>query len=127
MNRTSIRSLMLMALALVFAGAVRADVTAGPAVPKNSGEPAQGFIVAGPPDNNASAASRVAQEPQRLPPTEVQGYREDRAGPCDRRQGTGLDACRAQLEAKYAEMDKLCRSVSAAEFPTCIKSAYSAD
>jgi hypothetical protein len=56
----------------------------------------------------------------------VQAYREDRAA-CDRRQGTGLEACRAQLAAKYAEMDKLCRSLSAAEFPTCIKSAYSAD
>lgn len=127
MNRTSIRSLMLTVIALMLAGAVRADVTAGPVVTNNSGEPAQGFIVAVPPDNNAAAASKVAEEPQRLPPTDVQAYREDRAGPCDRRQGTGLDACRAQLEAKYAEMDKLCRSLSAAEFPTCIKSAYSAD
>jgi hypothetical protein len=124
MNRTSIRNLMLIALA-VFAGAVHADVTAGPAV-TNSGEPAQGFIVAVPPDNNATAANKVAEEPQRLPPTEVQAYREDRAA-CDRRQGTGVEACRAQLAAKYAEMDKLCRSASVAEFPTCIKSAYSAD
>jgi hypothetical protein len=124
MNRTSIRSLVLIALA-VFAGAVRADVTAGPAV-TNAGEPGQGFIIAVPPDNNAAAANKVAEEPQRLPPTEVQAYREDRAS-CDRRQGTGVEACRAQLAAKYAEMDKLCRSVSAAEFPTCIKSAYSAD
>jgi hypothetical protein len=124
MNRTSIRSLMLIALA-VFTGAVRADVTAGPAV-TNSGEPAQGFIVAVPPDNNAAAANKIAEEPQRLPPTEVQAYREDRAA-CDRRQGTALEACRAQLAAKYAEMDKLCRNLSAAEFPTCIKSAYSAD
>ncbi len=124
MNRTSIRSLMLIALA-VFAGAVRPDVTAGPAV-TNSIEPAQGFIVAVPPDNNAKAANKVAEEPRRLPPTEVQAFREDRAA-CDRRQGTGLEACRAQLAAKYAEMDKLCRSASAAEFPTCIKSAYSAD
>ena len=124
MNRTSTRSLMLIALA-VSAGAVRADVTAGPPV-NNSAEPAQGFIVAVPPDNNAAAANKIAEEPQRLPPTEVQAYRVDRAA-CDRRQGTGLEACRAQLAAKYAEMDKLCRSASAAEFPTCIKSAYSAD
>jgi hypothetical protein len=124
MNRTSIRSLMLIALA-VLAGVVRADVTAGPAV-TNSAEPAQGFIVAVPPDNNAAAANKVAEEPQRLPPTEVRAYRDDRAA-CDRRQGSGQEACRAQLAAKYAEMDKLCRSVSAAEFPTCIKSAYSAD
>ena len=124
MNRTSIRNLMLIALA-VFTGAVHADITAGPAV-TNSGEPGQGFIVAVPPDNNATAANKVAEEPQRLPPTEVQAYREDRAS-CDRRQGTGVEACRAQLAAKYAEIDKLCRSVSAAEFPTCIKSAYSAD
>ncbi len=117
MNRTSIRSLMLIGLALV-GGAVRADVTAG--------EPPQGFIVAVPQESNASASSRVAEEPQRLPPTEVRASREDR-GPCDPRQGTGQEACRAQLAAKYAEMDKLCRSVSAAEFPTCIKSAYSAD
>jgi hypothetical protein len=109
----------------VFARAVCADVTAGPAV-TDSGEPAQGFIVAVPPDNNAAAANKIAEEPQRLPPTEVQAYREDRSA-CDRRQGTGLEACRAQLAAKYAEMDKLCRSLSAAEFPTCIKSAYSAD
>jgi hypothetical protein len=115
---------MLIALA-VFTGAVRADVTAGPAV-TNSTEPAQGFIVAVPPDNNAAAANKIAEEPQRLPPTEVQAYREDRAA-CDRRQGAGLEACRAQLAAKYAEMDKLCRNLSAAEFPTCIKSAYSAD
>ena len=63
MNRTSIRNMMLIALA-VFAGAVHADVTAGPAV-TNSGEPAQGFIVAVPPDNNATAANKVAEEPQR--------------------------------------------------------------
>jgi hypothetical protein len=124
MNRTSTRSLMLVALA-VASVAVRADVTAGPAV-NGSTEPAQGFIVAVPPESNASASSRVAEEPQRLPPTEVQAYREDRAA-CDRRQGTGQEACRAQLATKYAEMDKLCRSLSAAEFPTCIKSAYSAD
>ena len=124
MNRTSTRSLMLVALA-VASVAVRADVTAGPAV-NGSTEPAQGFIVAVPPESNASASSRVAEEPQRQPPTEVQAYREDRAA-CDRRQGTGQEACRAQLATKYAEMDKLCRSLSAAEFPTCIKSAYSAD
>ena len=124
MNRTSIRSMTLIALA-VFATAVRADVTAGPAV-TGSTEPAQGFIVGIPPESNASASSRVAEEPQRLPPTEVRATREDR-GPCDPRRGTGQEACRAQLAAKYAEMDKLCRSVSAAEFPTCIKSAYSAD
>jgi hypothetical protein len=126
MKRTSIRSLMLIALG-VFAGGIRADVTAGPAV-TDSGEPAQGFIVAVPPDSNAAAANKIAEEPQpqRLPPTEVQAYREDRAA-CDRRQGTGQEACRAQLAAKYAEMDKLCRSLSVAEFPTCIKSAYSAD
>ena len=124
MNRTSSRNVMLIVLA-VLAGAVHADVTAGPAV-TNSGEPAQGFIVAVPPDNNATAANKVAEEPQRLPPTEVRAYREDRAA-CDRRQSTGLEACRAQLAAKYAEMDKLCRSVSAAELPTCIKSAYAAD
>jgi hypothetical protein len=121
MNRTSTRSLMLVALA-VASVAVRADVTAGPAVNGST----QGFIVAVPPESNASASSRVAEEPQRLPPTEVQAYREDRAA-CDRRQGTGQEACRAQLATKYAEMDKLCRSLSAAEFPTCIKSAYSAD
>lgn len=125
MNRTSLRSLTLIALA-VASVAARADVTAGPAV-NGSSEPAQGFIVAVPPESNASASSRVAEEPpQRLPPTEVRASREDR-GPCDPRQGTGQEACRAQLAAKYAEMDKLCRGLSAAEFPTCIKSAYSAD
>ncbi len=124
MNRTSIRSLTLIALAVVSVAA-RADVTEGPPV-NDSSEPAQGFIVAVPPESNASASSRVAEEPQRLPPTEVRASREDR-GPCDPRQGTGQEACRAQLAARYAEMDKQCRSLSAAEFPTCIKSAYSAD
>jgi len=122
MNSASIRSLTLIVPA-VFAGAVRADVTAGPPV---TTQPAQGFIVAVPPESNAAASSRVAEEPQRLPPTEVRASREDR-GPCDPRQGTGQEACRAQLAARYAEMDKLCRNLSAAEFPTCIKSAYSAD
>lgn len=124
MNRTSIQSLTLIALA-VFALEARADVTSGPAV-TGATEPAQGFIVAVPPQSNASASSRLAEEPQRLPPTEVRASRVDR-GPCDPRQGTGQEACRAQLAAKYAEMDKLCRNLSAAEFPTCIKSAYSAD
>ena len=124
MNRSSIRSLVLIALA-VFAGAVRADVTAAPAA-RDAAEPSQGFIVAIPPASSAEAVNKIAEEPQRLPPTEVRAYREDRAA-CDRRQGTGQDACRAQLAAKYEEMDKLCRSVSSAEFPTCIKSAYSAD
>jgi hypothetical protein len=122
MNRSSsIRIVMLIALAAM-AGGVRADVTSGPPA---AGEPSQGFIVAVPP-TSAEAANRFAEEPQRLPPTEVRAYREDRAA-CDRAQGTGQDACRAQLAAKYAEMDKLCRGLSAAEFPTCIKSAYSAD
>jgi hypothetical protein len=124
MNCTSTRSLILVALA-VASVAVRADVTPGPAI-DSSTEPGRGFIVAVPPESNASASSRVAEEPQGLQSTEVQAYREERAA-CDRRQGTGLEACRAQLATKYAEMDKLCRSTSAAEFPTCIKSAYSAD
>ncbi len=124
MERMPVRSLVAIA-AMVFAGAVRADVTGG--APDTSGsEPSQGFIVAVPATNNAAAANRVAEEPQRLPPTEVRAYRDDR-GPCDRRQGTGRDACRAQLAAKYAEMDKLCRIVSGTEIPVCIKSAYAAD
>lgn len=90
-------------------------------------EPSQGFIVAIPP-SNAAAASKIAEEPvQRMPPTEVRGVREPPAQPCDRTQGTGQEACRAQLEAKYAAMDKLCRSVSSVEFPVCIKSAYAPD
>src|ERR1700737_4794102 len=109
MNRLStIRTVGLIALAALV-GAVRAEVTSGP-----------------PAASAAEPSNRFAEEPQRLPPTEVRAYREDRAA-CDRAQGTGQDACRAQLAAKYAEMDKLCRGLSAAEFPTCIKSAYSAD
>jgi hypothetical protein len=64
MNRTSTRSLMLVALA-VASVAVRADVTAGPAV-NGSTEPAQGFIVAVPPESNASASSSVAEGPRCL-------------------------------------------------------------
>ena len=118
---SSIRTAVFITLAAL-AGAARADIIAGPPA---AAEPSQGFIVAVPP-TSAEAANRFAEEPQRLPPTEVRAYREDRAA-CDRAQGTGPDACRAHLAAKYAEMDKLCRGLSAAEFPTCIKSAYSAD
>jgi len=105
-------------------------VHADPASPPTAGadEPRQGFIVSVPPISSATAANKVADEPQAVPSTQVQvrAYRDDLA-PCDRRQGTGQEACRAQLAAKYAEMDKLCRAVPAAEFPTCIKSAYAAD
>jgi len=129
MNRAWVRSLMLVA-ALVFAGAVRADATGGP--PANSAvEPRQGFIVAVPPMGSATAANKIAEEAQqeelqRLPPTEVRGYRDQNVR-CDPRGGTGQEACRAQLAAKYAEMDKLCRIVSGTEIPVCIKSAYAAD
>lgn len=130
MDRTVLRSVLLIA-AIIFAGAARADVT-GVAQGTTSAEPSQGFIVAMPPESNGSAAANMAanmgEEPQRLPATEVRAYRDrDDRGPCDRRQGTGQEACRAQLAAKYAEMDKLCRIVSGTEFPVCIKSAYAAD
>jgi hypothetical protein len=124
MDRTTIRSLVVIA-AVVLAGAARADV-AGDAPDASAAEPSQGFIIAIPPASNAAAASKVAAEPARLPPTEVRAYREDRV-PCDRREGLGQEACRAQLAAKYAEMDKLCRIVSGTEIPVCIKSAYAAD
>lgn len=123
MERTPLRSLVVIAV-IVFAGVVRADVTRG-APDTNVAEPSQGFIVAVPATTNAAAASRVAEEPQRLPPTEVRAYRDARV-PCDRR-GVGQDACRAELAAKYAEMDRLCRSVSGTDIPVCIKSAYAAD
>jgi len=123
MARTPLRSLVVIA-AILFAGAVRADVT--PGAPDTSvAEPSQGFIVAVPATSNAAGASRVAEEPRRLPPTEVRAYRDARV-PCDR-PGAGQDACRPQLAAKYAEMDKLCRSASGADIPVCIKSAYAAD
>jgi hypothetical protein len=128
MDRTAIRSVVLIA-AVVFAGAAPADVT-GVAAGGNTAEPSQGFIVAVPPESNGTAAANMAanigKEAQRLPATEVSAYRDDRS-PCDRRQGTGQDACRAQLAAKYAEMDKLCRQVSGTEIPVCIKSAYAPD
>lgn len=125
LHRALTRSLILLA-APMFAVAVHAD----PASPRAAAdEPRQGFIVSVPPISSATAANKVADEPQALRSTQVQvqAYREDLAAPCDRRQGTGREACRAQLAAKYAAMDKLCRAVSAAEFPTCIKSAYAAD
>ena len=123
MTRTT--ALCLVALTAVFAGAACADVVGGPQAPAAT-EPSQGFIVAVPQASGAAAANKVAEEPQRLPPTEVRAYREERVA-CDRRQGTGLEACRAQLAARYAEMDKLCRIASGAEFPVCVKSAYAAD
>jgi hypothetical protein len=125
MNRALNRSLMLLAASL-FAGGVGADVTGTPpAASASPADPPQGFIIAIP-QNNATAVNKVAEEPQRLPPTEVHAYR-DEAVPCDRGQGTGSEACRAQLAAKYAEMDKLCRIVSGTEIPVCIKSAYAPD
>ena len=75
-----------------------------------SAQGSQGFIVAVPQGTDPAAASRFAAEPQQLPPTEVTAPRDDR-GPCDPRAGTGQEACRAKLAAKYAEMDKLCRIV----------------
>jgi hypothetical protein len=124
MHRVLTRSLILM-VAPMLAVAVHAGPASPPA---GADEPKQGFIVAVPPISSATAANKVADEPQALPSTQVQvqAYRDDVA-PCDRRQGTGQEACRAQVAAKYAEMDKLCRATSAAEFPTCIKSAYAAD
>lgn len=116
---------LVVVAAALFAGAVRADVVGGSQAPAAT-EPSQGFIVAVPQTNGAAAANKISEEPQRLPPTEVRAYREERVA-CDRRQGVGQDACRAQLAAKYAEMDRLCRSASGAEFPVCIKSAYAAD
>ena len=125
MHRALILSLILIA-APMLAVAVHADPATPP--PAGADQPRQGFIVSVPPISSATAANKVADEPQAVPSTQVQvrAYRDDLA-PCDRRQGTGQEACRAQLAAKYAEMDKLCRAVSAAEFPTCIKSAYAAD
>ena len=125
LNRLLTRSLILIA-ASMFTVAARADPASPP--PAGADEPRQGFIVSMPPISSSTAANKVADDPQALPSTQVQvqAYRDDLA-PCDRRQGTGQEACRAQLAAKYAEMDRLCRAVSAAEFPTCIKSAYAAD
>ena len=127
MNRILTRSLIWMAAPML---AVAAHAGPSNPAPASADEPRQGFIVSVPPISSATAANKVADEPQEqaLPSTQVQvhAYRNDLA-PCDRRQGTGQEACRAQLAAKYAEMDKQCRALSAAEFPTCIKSAYAAD
>lgn len=124
MRSTLTRNLMLITAA-TFAVVVRAGAADGPP-PAGADEPRQGFIVSVPPISSATAANKVSDEPQTLPPTEVRAYRDDSA-PCDRFQSTGREACRAELAAKYAEMDKLCRTVSVAELSTCIKSAYSAD
>lgn len=125
MNRTLNRSLMLIAASL-FAGAVCADAThAPPDASASSAGPPEGFIVAIP-QSSAAAAKKVAAEPQHLSSTEVRAYR-DQPASCDRGRGTGSEACRAQLAAKYAEMDRLCRIVSGTEIPVCIKSAYAAD
>jgi hypothetical protein len=124
---------VVLIVTAICAGVAGAQGTGGQAAGRTA-EPAQGFIVAVPPASNAKAASQFTQEqpnaadePQRLPPTEVRAYRTERA-PCDHPQGQGPDACRAQLAAKYAEMDKLCRIASGgSELPVCIKSAYAAD
>lgn len=68
-----------------------------------------------------------AEEPKRLAPAEVHAYRDERQ-PCDPRHGTGREACRAQLAAKYADMDRLCRiAATGSELPVCIRNAYAAD
>ena len=119
------RSLIIIAVA-VFASAGLAEGDPASSATA-SAQGSQGFIVAVPQGTDPAAASRFAAEPQQLPPTEVTAPRDDR-GPCDPRAGTGQEACRAKLAAKYAEMDKLCRIVSTgSEVPVCVKSAYAAD
>ena len=124
MRTTLPRSLVLIALA-VFASHGRAEDPRDAATTRAT-QPAQGFIVALPQAGNAASGNAAADEPQRLPPTEVRASRDD-SGSCESRQGTAQEACRARLAAKYAEMDRLCRIVSGTEIPVCIKSAYAAD
>ena len=102
MTRTIALRLVVVAAA-VFAGTVRADLVGGPQAP-TANEPSQGFIVAVPQTSRAEAASRLAEEPPRLPALEVQAYREERVA-CDRRQGVGQEACRAQLAAMLEERE----------------------
>jgi hypothetical protein len=127
MSRSLFCCLSLSA-AVALAGPAGAQNQAASGVPgARDAEPSQGFIVAIPPTNAAAAATIAEEKPvQHIPPTEVRGVRDTQA-PCDPAQGRGQEACRAQLAAKYAAMDKLCRSVSSVEFPVCIKSAYAPD
>ncbi|HEY7943521.1 MAG TPA: hypothetical protein VIH15_03355 [Casimicrobiaceae bacterium] len=129
MNRALTQSLMLVA-GIAFAGMAGAEG----GQPAPNAKVTQAHPISGPQSPGAAAPAvsgtelpaMGAEEPKRLPSTEVRGYREAPVA-CDRRQDPGSEACRAQLAAKYAEMDKLCRIVSGPEFPICIKSAYSAD
>ncbi|MGH8315071.1 MAG: hypothetical protein ACRETU_07965 [Steroidobacterales bacterium] len=130
MNRALMQSLVFTA-AVALAGIAGADdggpAANGVAVRQSPG--AQGPSAAAPTVSGTELPAMGAEEPKRLPPTTVNGYRDERLPvPCDRRQGTGKEACQAQLAAKYAEMDRLCRIVSSgSDLPVCIKNAYSAD
>ena len=123
MNRALRQGVMITAW-LAFAGATGAQVASGNG---NDTAPGAAQQPEATPVSGTPLPSMGAEEPRHLPSTEVQGYREARQK-CDRVRGTGQEACRAQLAAKYAEMDRLCRIVShGAELPVCIKSAYAAD
>ncbi len=130
MNRTLIQSLMLVA-GIAFAGMAGAD----------GGQPAPNAKV------TASAPDfRLAESPEpqrrRSATRNCQRWARKSRSVCHLQKCAATakrrlhviagktpdsEACRAQLAAKYAEMDKLCRIVSGPEFPICIKSAYSAD
>ena len=128
MNRALRRGTMLMAC-LAYAGMAWGasplgnDSAAGSAQSPEGTPPAQEAT----PLSGTPLPSMGAEEPRHLPSTEVRGYREVQQK-CDRARGTGQAACRAQLAAKYAEIDHICRIVSpGTELPVCIKSAYAAD
>ncbi|MGH8713786.1 MAG: hypothetical protein ACREYB_07255 [Casimicrobiaceae bacterium] len=127
MNRALLNSMMFI-VAASLAGVAGADGDRSPAgVPEaHATTGAQGPGAAAAPISGTELPSMGAKETRQLPPERVNGYRDEQV-PCDRRHGTGKEACRAQLAAKYAEMDKLCRIVSGSELPVCIRSAYSAD
>jgi hypothetical protein len=115
MNRAITQGLTLLVWA-VLSGAACAEP-----LPAAAGESQDVALPSSPANDSASASPSDAF--RRMPPPEAGQL----AIPCDRREGAARDACRAKLAAKYAEMDKLCRIVSSAEFPVCIKSAYAAD
>lgn len=120
MKRTLIQSLAFSACAAL-AGTALAEL-----LPVASAEAQSKPGASSPATGGMSLPVMAAEEPKRIAPSEVRGYRDK--NPCDPRQGAGREACRAQLAAKYADMDKLCRIASTgSELPVCIRDAYAAE
>lgn len=123
MRRALAHSLFIIAASVALAGAATADdVLPAPSSAQAQARPGDASLPTGTP-----LPVMGAEQPRQISPSEVRGHRDERL-PCDPRQPGGQETCRAQLAAKYADMDRLCRIASSgSELPVCIRSAYAAE